>query len=95
MTLPTNGFDLIRRTERALLVCVAGREVWLPASQVRWTAEGLWMPTWLAQAKGVAAQATAPVVPVRDGRDWRMMRRAARVRAAGHADYEPCAARGW
>lgn len=85
MTLQTASLTVLRRTERALLVRFAGREAWVPASQVRWTESGLWLPTWLAESKGF--KAATP--------DWRTMRRAANVRAAGCADYEPCAAHAW
>ena len=64
MTLATTAFQIVRRTANALQVRVDGREVWLPNSQVRWTADGLWLPTWLAKARGLASS------PSRATGDW-------------------------
>ncbi len=55
MIMATDTFEVLRRTERALLIRRNGREAWLPASQVRWHAEGLWVPGWLADVKGFRA----------------------------------------
>lgn len=55
MIMATDSFEVLRRTERALLIRRNGREAWLPASQVRWHAEGMWVPGWLADVKGFRA----------------------------------------
>lgn len=55
MILATDSFQVLRRTDRALLIDRNGRQAWLPASQVRWHAEGLWVPSWIADAKGLRA----------------------------------------
>lgn len=44
-----------RQNDKAILVQLAnGKEVWLPLSQIVLKTETIWMPLWLAQAKGLA-----------------------------------------
>ena len=50
--------DIVRETEKALLINDGTQEVWLPKSQITWTLRrdgmlDISMPEWLAEEKGL------------------------------------------
>ncbi len=50
--------DIVRETEKAVLVrCMYGVQVWLPRSQIEIGAKFIFLPVWLAVAKGRDARA--------------------------------------
>lgn len=42
-----------KQTAKAVLVVINGKEVWLPLNQITFKTAVIWMPRWLAQAKGL------------------------------------------